>query len=387
MTTLDHPEATVDHVLAAVRGLAPTIAGRAADIEAARRVPPDLLDEVARTGAFRLLLPRSYHGIGADLPSALRVYEALAQADASLAWTVMIGGGAWCDLVGLPRPSFDALFAGPDDVLVAGVFNPSGSLTAVDGGYRVTGRWSLASGCQHADLLYGNCIEGIVDDEPQMRIAVFRPEDVVIEDTWTAFGLCGTGSHHFRVEDVFVPADRTVRPLADEPCLDEPIVHVPVPSLLSLAVAGVALGTAQAALDDIVALATAKTPLLAPSPLATNPLFQHDLATAVTELRAARGLVHETAASVWDAAVRRAPLTLPQVADARAAAAWATDRAAHVVDTAHRSGGSSALYAESPLQRRLRDVHALTQHFLVKADSLTPAGAVYAGQEPGVPIF
>jgi alkylation response protein AidB-like acyl-CoA dehydrogenase len=387
MTTLDQTTTTAPGILEAARALAPTIAGRAAEIESARRVPPDLLEEVARAGCFRLLLPPSHGGIGADLPSALRVYEALARADASLAWTVMIGGGAWCDLVGLPRASFDALFAGRGEVIVAGAFNPAGSIEAVEGGYRVNGRWGFASGCEHADVLYGNCVEGVVDGVPQLRIAQFSPEDVVIEDTWTVSGLCGTGSHHFRVDDVVVPADRTHRPMVDEPCLDTPIVHVPVPTLLSLAIAAVALGTARAALDDIVALATAKVPLLAPAPLATNPLFQFDLATSDIELNAARALLYETAASAWDTASSGAPFTLEQRGRARATAAWATAKAADAVDTAYRAGGGTSLYRDSPLQRRLRDVHALTQHFLVKKDTLTTAGAILAGQDPAVLIF
>jgi len=389
MTTLDRTDTdtTPQDVLEASQALAPAIAARAAEIEAARRVPRDLLDDLARAGCFRLLLPPSHGGVGADLPAALRVYEALAAADASLAWVTMIGGGAWCDLAGLPRASFDELFPVDGDVVVAGVFNPSGSITAVDGGYRVAGRWSFASGCEHADVLYGNCVEGVVDGHPELRIAVLSPDDVVIEDTWRVSGLCGTGSHHFRVDDVVVPADRTVRPLVDEPCIDAPIVHVPAPSLFALAIASVALGTARAALDDIVALATGKVPLLDAAPLATNRLFQFDLATADTGLRAARALLHEAAESVWEDAGRGDPFTLEQSGRARAAAAWATDRATATVDTAYRAGGGSSLYADSPLQRRLRDVHAITQHFLVKADTLTTAGAILAGQDPDVMVF
>jgi len=123
-------------------------------------------------------------------------------------WTVMVGAGAWCDLAGLPRRSFDELFARGPDVIVAGAFNPTGSIVADQAGYRVTGRWSFASGCEHADWLFGNCIEGIVDGVPRMRCAVFGREHVVIEDTWRVSGLAGTGSHHFHVDDVFVTGDR-----------------------------------------------------------------------------------------------------------------------------------------------------------------------------------
>lgn len=200
-------------------------------------------------------------------------------------------------------------------------------------------------------------------------------------------GLRGTGSHHFHVTDVVVPADRTVDLMADEPCIDETVVHVPLPSLFSPMVASVALGAARGALDDVLTLAAGKTPLLDPAPLATNPLFHHQVAVADTELRAAAALLDRIAGEVWDTAARREPLPLDLRGRVRAAAAWATGRAAAAIDVAYHAGGGTALYDGSPLQRRFRDVHAITQHFLVKADTLTTAGAVLAGQDPAVPIF
>lgn len=387
VTIVDQSSTTAQHVMDAVRDLAPKVAGRAAEIETARRVPRDLLDELIGAGCFRVLVPRSHGGIGADLPSGMRVFETLARADASVAWTVMIGASAWCDIAGLPRATFDALFEATPDVIIAGAFNPTGSIAAADGGYRVSGRWSFASGCEHATWIFGNCIEEIVDRVPHLRIAVFSPDEVVIEDTWTVSGLCGTGSHHFHAGDVVIPVERTLAPLVDEPCLDEPITRIPPPQLPALEIASVAIGTAQGALDDIVALAEHKVPLLAGAPLAANPLFQLELATADTELRAARALLYDTAESAWATADDGRPFTLEQRARIRAAAVWAATHAAAVVDTAYRSGGGSSIYADCPLQRRQRDIHALTQHFLVKRDTLTTAGAILAGQEVTVIVF
>jgi alkylation response protein AidB-like acyl-CoA dehydrogenase len=390
MSLVDSGTTTASGVLNAVRELASALAERGAEIEAARRVPLDLLDLLIDAGCFRLLVPRSHGGLGADLATGLRVLESLARADGSVAWTVMIGGSSWCDVTGLPRATFDELFSRPD-VIVAGVINPSGSVTADEEGYRVTGRWSFASGCEHADLLFGNCVEETGHGEPQLRVAVFSPDQVVIEDTWTTSGLRGTGSHHFRADAVAVPAHRTFLPLADEACLDEPIVRIPPPALYSLEIASVALGIARGALDDILALAAAKVPLFAAAALATNPVFQLDLASADTDLCAARALLYEAAESAWataaDSAADGGSFTLEQRARLRAAAVWATERAAAVVDVAYRSGGGSAIYADSPLQRRFRDMHALTQHFLVKRDTLTTVGAVLAGQEVMIPVF
>jgi len=387
VTTVDMDITTPGGVLDAARRLAPSIAARADEIEADRRVPRDLLDELIAARAFRVLRPATHGGLGADLPGAMRVYEALARADASVGWTVMIGSGSWCDLASLPRATFDELFSRAPDVITAGVFSPTGSIAAADGGYRATGRWSFASGCEHADWIYGNCVEAVVDGVPQLRIAVFSPDQVVIEDTWTVSGLCGTGSHHFHVDSVAVPADRTLVPMVDAPSIDAPIVRVPVPALLALAIASVAVGSAQGALDDIVALASEKVPLLDRRPLAANPTFQLELATVDTELSAARALIYETAEAAWEVATGAAEFTLHRRARIRAAAAWATERAADVVRVAHRAGGGGAIYAVSPLQRRLRDINALTQHFLVRRDTLTTAGAILAGEDVDVMVF
>ncbi len=391
MTVLAGAVRTIEDVRRDVENLTATVAARAPEVEAARHVPGDLLDELAVAGCFRMLLPASHGGVGADLPSAMRVLEALAMADASVAWTACIYTGSWLDVIGLPRPSFDRIVGATPEVTLAGVFRPAGTAVPVDGGYRVSGRWSFASGCEYSTWVYGNCMEAADgaahDGHPPMRVAVFDPSEITIEDTWHVSGLRGTGSHHFSVDDVFIPVDRTLDPMGDPPSLDAPITRAPLPTVLALSVTSIALGIARAALDDIAALAAGKVPMFAADSLATAPLFQYELATAETELRAARALVYELAEAAWVTASSGAQATMRDRAFARAAGAWATSRAAAIVDMAYRSGGGTTLYAEHPLQRRLRDVHAVTQHFLVKADTLVSAGAVFAGLDAGEPLF
>lgn len=374
-------------VLDRVHALAPSITARAATIEQARRLPHDVLGDLEDAGCFRVALPESHGGLGADLPTALSVFETLARADASTGWTVMIGALGWCDLAALPRASFDALFAGRSGAIVAGAFAPSGTAEPKDGGYVVTGRWAFASGCEHADWFFGNCVESVVDGRPNLRMAVLAPDEVGIEDTWDVSGLRGTGSHHFHAHEVLVPADRTLVPLHDPPNVDSPIARVPTPSLFALGIAAVALGTARGALDDVLDLASGKVPLLADRPLAQQPSFQHDVAEHDTTLRAAGALLADTASVAWDIAQRGDEPTWTERARVRAAAVWVTARAAEAVSAAYRAGGGTALYSASPLQRRLRDVNAITQHFLVREDTLTTAGAVYAGQDVAVPVF
>jgi len=376
-------------VLAAVAELAPRLAAQAAATEARRRLAPGVVDELREAGCFRMLVPRSHGGDELDLVTGMRVLEELARADGSVGWTVAIGGAGWLDLCHLPRATFDALYAG-GPIVTAGVIAPSGTAEPVDGGYRVSGRWGFASGCEHADRLYGNCIDtgeidgsgdGSGEGPPPMRVAVFAPGEVDIEDTWTVSGLRGTGSHHIVADDVLVPADRTYALLTAEPSVDTALTRIPLPTPFAVLVASVALGIAQGALDDVLGLSGGKVPLFAPVPLAAGPVFQQALATADARLRAARAVVREDAGELFATAEAREPITLELRARVRASATWATDTAAAVVDAAYRAGGGTSLYATSPLQRRLRDVHAVTQHFLVRPDTMVTAGAVLAGQE------
>ena len=374
-------------VVERARALAPELADRARQIEADRRVPDDLLRTLTAEGCFRMLLPRDRGGIEASLPEALALYEALAEGDASTAWIVMIGSVAWCDLASLPRASFDELFPTDQNVIVAGAFAPSGSITPVEGGYELRGRWAFASGCEHATVFFANAIEGFADGRPLMRASALLPEQVTIEDTWHVAGLRGSGSHHFSVNGVIVPAERTFVPLVDQPNIDVPVLRIPTPSTFSLAIAAVSTGTASGALDEVAHLAAEKVPLLAPGTLGLDPLFHAGYSRAATNLAAARSLLFDTAEHLWDRAITGDPLTLEDRGRARATAAWATEAALSVTEFAYRAGGGTAIYDECPLQRRLRDLHAMTQHFLVRPDTFVAAGQALTGHEPAVPVF
>jgi alkylation response protein AidB-like acyl-CoA dehydrogenase len=383
-TTLGRPS-TAD-VLDAVRRLEPEIRDRAPEIEAARRVPGDLLDRLDAAGCRRLLLPGSHGGLGGDLVGAMAVFEELARADASVAWVTLLGAGSWVDIAGLPRATFDELFPPEAPARVAGVFSPTGTAVPVDAGYLVNGRWGFATGCEDADWIYGNCVDAS-SGTPQLRIAVFRADEVVLEDTWSVSGMRGTGSHHFSAHDVVVPAARTVSPFTDPHSVDTTLLHIPVPGSFALVMPTVPLGVARAALDDVLELAAGKVPLLAGDRLATSPWFQQTVGDADVQLRAARALLYAEADAAWSAAAAGEEFTLADRARMRSAAVHAARTAATVTEAAYRAGGGSSLYESSPLQRRLRDVNALVQHFLLKPDTLTTCGALLAGEEPELTVF
>jgi alkylation response protein AidB-like acyl-CoA dehydrogenase len=291
----------------AVRTLAPAIVARSEEIERGRRVPADLVKELTAAGCFQALVPRSHGGAELDLPDDMRVLEELARADGSVGWTVMIGSLAPVLLGKLPRATFDDLYAEGPDIILAGTIKPSGVATPVDGGFRVTGQWAFASGCQHSDWFVAH---SIVDDgrQPPIRMMVLPPADVEIKDTWSVSGLCGTGSHDFAANDAVVPDERSFV-LWDEPCLDAPLLRIPELSLSSLRGAAVAVGIAHGAVREVTDLATGKVPLFSVGTLASNPLFQHQLADADAQLRAARALLYADAETAWTAAVAGTPFT------------------------------------------------------------------------------
>lgn len=368
-----------DSVLDKIRAMAPAIAARGDEIEQGRRLPTDLVEKLSTAGCFRAMVPASHGGQGLTFTEQLLVIRELARADGSVGWTVMIGSSAPVVLGLLPRSSFDQIYAKGPDVILGGAFNPKGVATPVDGGYRVSGRWSFASGCQHCHWFVAHCM---VDDGrmPPVRMMVLPPSDVEIADTWYVSGLCGTGSHDFVVDDVFVPDERSFT-LWDEPALDGPLWRIPELSLSSLMMANVAVGIAEGALGEITTLASGKVPMLADSTLGANALFQHDLAEADARLRAARALLDADAATVWRIADAGRELSPEDRARTRSTAVWVARTAACVVDAAYHAGGGTSVYVSSPLQRRLRDVHAVTQHFALKPDTLTLAGSVLAGQD------
>ena len=366
-------------VLAAVRKLVPLIVARSDEIERERRLPLDLVAGLREAGCFRMLVPRRLGGAEADLAEHLNLLRELACADGSVGWTVMIGSSAPVVFGKLPPATLEMMYAGGPDVVAAGTFNPTGTATVVDGGFRASGRWAFASGCQHADWFLAHCI---VDDGsmPPLRMMVLPASDVHIVDTWTVSGLCGTGSHDFVLDGVFVPDDHTFT-VFQPGGLEGNLGRIPELIYSALAIATVAVGIARGAIADITTLATAKVPMFADGVLASNPLFRYRLAEANTHLRAAKALLDADVAHTWEIATADEEFTPDRRARIRSAAAWATGAAAQVVDVAYTAGGGTALYSSSPLQRRLRDVHAVTQHFVVKPDTFTLAGAVLAGQD------
>lgn len=364
--------AVVETPLAAAERLAGLAQEFACSSERERRLAPALADELARAGLFRLCVPEALGGSEASAVTLVETVEALARGDASAAWCVAISATSGLMLAYLPEAEAAAIFSRPETVL-GGVFAPRGRARIEGDGFRVTGRWPFASNSAHCDWLMGGCsVEG-ADGElvrrdggaPDVRLMLAPAEEVVIHDTWHVSGLRGTGSNDIEFAELLIPAGRTGSVFTERPVQSGPLYLFPLFGLLAVAIAAVTLGNARGALDEFAELAAVKTPTGSRRSLRERATVHADIAEAEAALRAAHALLISEVSRAWGAAVDRGEVGVPERLGLRLAASHGASTGARVVEAVYRHAGGSAIYESSPLQRRLRDAQAATQHMLV----------------------
>ena len=371
--------------LEAARALGPTLATRSEEIEAARRLPADLAAAMAAAGLFRIAVPKSLGGH--ELPPAdiVAVIEAVAMADASAGWCLMIAATTGLTSAYPPREFAEAMFADPN-VITGGVFAPLGKAVAEGDNYRVTGRWQWASGSANCAWLVGGSL--IYEDgelrklptgAPDHRMMIFPRADVELIDTWHSAGLKGTGSGDFAVKDVLVPKARSVSLIVDKPVETGPLYVFPAFGLLALGIAAVASGNARAALDLAKALVAGKKQPGSQKTAAERAMTQVSVAKAEASLRAARALLSDSIATAWAAAQSTGAIDTAMRADLRLAATHMTRTAVEVCREAYDLGGGASVFLYNPLQRRLRDAQTMTQHMMVAPPTWELTGRVLLG--------
>jgi len=277
-------------------------------------------------------------------------------------------------------------------VTTAGQFFPNGVGTAVDGGWRVTGAWQFGSGTGHSEWVSFGFMpmrDGAVvmadDVLPLMLVGVAPRAEVTFTDGWHVQGLKGTGSYDYELHDVFVPDRRTYPLFTTEVRRGGPLYGMGVMPLVAAGHASWALGVARSTLDDVRALATAKTRMGEPTSLAGKTTFQRDLAHHEAMWRAADRLVVGTFTEVTDAVLAGAELTLAMRADLRMAATYATEASRAVVQWCHLAAGTTAIREGSRLERAFRDMYTGTQHAFVSEKTYVDTAQVLLGLVDRVP--
>jgi alkylation response protein AidB-like acyl-CoA dehydrogenase len=366
-------QVTVPALLSRIAEIAPTLEEGARQSEVACHLVDASVQALEAGGFFRLWWPQELGGPGAGLVDGIAVIEALAQVDTASAWNVAVGttsGGAAGAY--LPDQAVEAIFAG-GPVIVAGQMAPIGQATPVDGGLRVTGRWSFGSGIHQATWVLGGVKIGEADGTPEAAL-VFVPRDQVQvdEESWQVMGLSGTGSCDYSMTDVFVPEGFWCSFPAPRRIRGGPAFDLHIPAQVIILHAGFAMGAARRSLREITQLARTKMRAFAPGSVGSRMTFQRDLAEAEARLTSACLYIYDVARRTEQAA----PGDLPRLfLEGRAASRYVTDVALDIATWAYRNGGGTSLRLNSPLQRVVRDLMAASQHVFVDEIAYTAFGA------------
>lgn len=381
-------------LLATVEDLVPLLRRHAPEAERERRLAPTVLEALRDEGFFRMLRPRSRGGLELHPVEEFRVAEALARIDSAAAWNVQVCNaselyGGW-----FSDATSEEVFGAPD-AIACGSFNPHRRAVVAAGGYRVSGRTPFNSGCHGAtwsiglaDVYDGETPRVDADGRPATLLTAIPARDFEIVPNWNTMGMRGTGSHDVRVDDVFVPESRAVPfgPLTEPaPAYDNALARSAVWVTVGCH-ATVALGIAQAALDELVDLG-AKVPAYTRSSLRDRGTVQLRLARAEGILEGARAFFHAAFDEAWDAAGRHGELARGQKARCQLAGSSAVRAAAEVVDLVHSCVGTSGVREEAPFERHFRDVHVVTQHAFVSEARLEAVGQIRLGLEPDWGFF
>ena len=375
--------------IASAHRLTSLIRDHADETEAGRRLAQPVTDALRSAGLFTMGLPASLGGPETPLATALTAIEQIAYADGATGWNIMIAfdSGVWTGFIHTPQAR--ALVASIPQPVMAGVIYPPGTLESAPGGYRLTGRWRFASGCQQAHLFIVGAfaVGGEGNGTPRLFQVLLPADSVTIIDTWHVGGLRGTGSHDLAVENLFVEQN-LVQPMEiTNPTETGPLYRFGLFPIFGLAKAAVALGIARHATEEFEQLAQGKTPAATTSLLRDRVTIQADVARAEVSIRSARALINEVVAELWDIVAKGGVPTSKQRAWARLAAVDGVHRAVDAVGLMYRAGSGTAIYESSPLERCFRDVNIIPAHVVVQPNVYEIAGRVLLGLDPATPLF
>ena len=366
-----------------VGALVPALRARAADTEQQRKISAESIRELTEAGLFRALTPRRYGGTELGVDEVYGAVIDVARACTASGWVAGLMAIHSFMLARFdPRAQDEVWAAGPDTLAASGVA-PSGEAVRVEGGVRVTGRWSYASGVDHCAWAILNTHvrdDRYPDMKPTSHFVLVPAADYTIEDDWHVAGLRGSGSKSVRVDNVFVPSHRVELGLAIHAgkasglAVNSPLFQISFPGLFALVFAPAAIGTALAMTDHFREFMAKRRAAYTGVAFSTKPATWSRLAEATGSVDAARLVLERDLAALASEATSGARPAASVTERARYDVAFIVDLCARAVDRLYAGSGGRALFESSPLQRCFRDMHAITQH---AATSIDDAGERY----------
>jgi 3-hydroxy-9,10-secoandrosta-1,3,5(10)-triene-9,17-dione monooxygenase len=381
------PEAYLDRV----RGLLSALRERAARAEKLRRLPDETFADFQEAGLLRALQPKRYGGYELD-PGTF--YQAVIEVGAvcgSSGWVLGVLGVHNWHVAILPPQAQEDVWGADDSIQLSTSLAPTGTVEKVDGGFRVKGRWSFSSGCDHCRwaVLGGIAPPASAGEPPDARVFLVPRRDYVIDDNWHVMGLCASGSKDIVIEDAFVPEYRT-HSYRDAFALNHPgtaineapLYRLPFGLIFTYGIVSPAIGAAQGALTAFREQAARRINVRDGSRAVEDPFMQHRLAEAAAEIDAARDRMLANFAEMMRRARAGAEIPLADRARYRWDSGKAIDRSVNAVDRLFEAAGGHALFLDNPIQRAWRDVHAMRAH---AGNNPERASFIFARSEFGLP--
>ncbi|MAJ59374.1 MAG: hypothetical protein CBC48_05005 [bacterium TMED88] len=376
-------------LLKKAHSLVPLLKEHAPSAEQKRKPSDEVIEALRESGIFEMMVPRAYGGLELDLDCFLEVGLTLAEGDASMSWVATFYIEHNWMLCQFPEAFQRELFADRTHVLAPASLAPGGRVQPAENGYRLSGQWSWNTGIVHADwVMLGVMMKTPDAKSPDVRLFAVPKSQVEVLDTWRTDGMAATGSHDIRVNDVFVPAERTVNVTAmatgkaDGARLHSgPLYRTPMIPILALAASMPAVGQARAAVRQQQEQMTNRRLYGAPGfSQSDKPASQIRLARADLQVRQSELLMRDVVREVM--AVRQGA-TLAQRARWTGSLALAVDQSKRALQSLSEAAGASAHFLDHPLQRALRDVNMMATHVIFDLDQrLEIHGRALLGLEP-----
>ena len=361
------------------------------ETENTRSLAPAIVEKLKDFELFRMGLP-SYLGGWEDNPvETLKVYELLSSAEASVAWIVWNNHLACTFGRFLDETSMNEIFNNPSHSY-ANSARPEGVAEIVTGGYMVSGRWSLVSGCELADWFALRCLV-TSDDLPKklgpgakLKLFFIPKKDIEVIDTWSVGGLKGTGSHDVEIKKAFVKEGYTVD-FTSPVHINNAYSRLPIGCINAAGNAAMALGLLKSATDALVEICLERvTPGKNPD-LRDRLTIQTAIAKSKTILNATRSQLHNSVSTIWNESLESNNYTDEQLADVWAASYNAATSAKSMLSEIYSVAGTASLYTKSRIERAHRDIFAVLQHGIIQPHWMNQAGMAYLGLTPTGAMF